>query len=968
MRKEYEKCIQAALEEKQKYFDEQVLTYQKNTENLADDYATQLISFRESFLDLQNQSNTIVTQNKSLKDEIESVNCRIAAAVDRERNMTLEMNKINMEYSKLEISVSKYRSEINNLNTDLSTSRAELQKQVDELDSKSNIIIELEKQSLSLSEKLYASNEQHQTLEDMRKELEVERNELRGTVTALSTSLKDCNAHIASLDSEIEASHENTMRLDCKISSLDSELTAKNEECNALTQKLGEITIEKDIMEESLTSCSDRIKVLSTEVSDLMQCRDENMSTLIKNQEAIDARDSEILNQNITIDCLKKEKAALAQEVLDCKNNYNAEKSQWKECEKNMIAELKTKETDFAACESELHQKTEELKVSYSSNIDLVKKIDSLNSELETQIARNKELYIELDTANDKHAQLSDKYDEMVKQSVDSKAVADRLLNELSAAQQENHVLAQDHITLQQVNEELEKSLKSTQEDLNMESDVLDSIRSEYESYKKSSKDTISSLKQQLIKDMNGLQSRNDNVVSALREEHALKVNALEELHRDTNAKYNDTLIALNSISSRYDELQEQHDHLNESNIVLMSQLDELRRQLGDKEQHLVKLADALETKNQENAKMSTALSLAESNTLNAQSKFEQEVSSLQLEKDDLSEKLELLNKTHAETTKSLEASTQQLEMTQEFLEKSTEAHTALVKKNEKENSRKQKKVEMLVKELEKLSSTSSEKIASLEERLVDTEKAHDMETKKLITSWELKTSDREHQNQILLDEVNASKETLRLSLKESENQIQILQDALKNTNEDWATKQNSMATKLADAELSVQHLNAQLMAEQNKKETEIVRLTALHTQDIRKVEKTLLSNHQKEMEELKARMTAECDVKINPLLMEMSRMQEAFKKHQAAVAQDAASSKADVEKLKTQLRTSLEKIKEVQSERDEFKKEFDRVSTEYAIAAGHTNTKQRIHYVESLKQQLNKLVEENSALRARLK
>ena len=56
-----------------------------------------------------------------------------------------------------------------------------------------------------------------------------------------------------------------------------------------------------------------------------------------------------------------------------------------------------------------------------------------------------------------------------------------------------------------------------------------------------------------------------------------------------------------------------------------------------------------------------------------------------------------------------------------------------------------------------------------------------------------------------------------------------------------------------------------------------------------------------------------------------------------------------------------------MQRERDTFKGEFERVSAEYAVVVGHNNKKQRIHYLENLKQELNKLVEENTVLRAKL-
>lgn len=42
-------------------------------------------------------------------------------------------------------------------------------------------------------------------------------------------------------------------------------------------------------------------------------------------------------------------------------------------------------------------------------------------------------------------------------------------------------------------------------------------------------------------------------------------------------------------------------------------------------------------------------------------------------------------------------------------------------------------------------------------------------------------------------------------------------------------------------------------------------------------------------------------------------------------------------------------------------------MNAEYAAAMGHTNKKQRIHYMDSLKQQLNALMEENTSLRSKL-
>jgi hypothetical protein len=61
------------------------------------------------------------------------------------------------------------------------------------------------------------------------------------------------------------------------------------------------------------------------------------------------------------------------------------------------------------------------------------------------------------------------------------------------------------------------------------------------------------------------------------------------------------------------------------------------------------------------------------------------------------------------------------------------------------------------------------------------------------------------------------------------------------------------------------------------------------------------------------------------------------------------------------------EKIRELRAEKNTFKAEFERVNAEYAVAVGHTNKKQRIHYVDSLKQQLNVLMEENASLRSKM-
>ena len=51
----------------------------------------------------------------------------------------------------------------------------------------------------------------------------------------------------------------------------------------------------------------------------------------------------------------------------------------------------------------------------------------------------------------------------------------------------------------------------------------------------------------------------------------------------ESNTKYNDTLIALNLKSNCYDELQEQYNHLNDSNIIIMNQLNEVNKQLLEK-------------------------------------------------------------------------------------------------------------------------------------------------------------------------------------------------------------------------------------------------------------------------------------------------------------------------------------------------------------------------------------------------
>ena len=62
------------------------------------------------------------------------------------------------------------------------------------------------------------------------------------------------------------------------------------------------------------------------------------------------------------------------------------------------------------------------------------------------------------------------------------------------------------------------------------------------------------------------------------------------------------------------------------------------------------------------------------------------------------------------------------------------------------------------------------------------------------------------------------------------------------------------------------------------------------------------------------------------------------------------------------------EVMKSIRAEKNTFKAEYERISTEYAIVMGHSNKKQKIHYVESLKSQLNTLLDENSALRNKLK
>ena len=59
--------------------------------------------------------------------------------------------------------------------------------------------------------------------------------------------------------------------------------------------------------------------------------------------------------------------------------------------------------------------------------------------------------------------------------------------------------------------------------------------------------------------------------------------------------------------------------------------------------------------------------------------------------------------------------------------------------------------------------------------------------------------------------------------------------------------------------------------------------------------------------------------------------------------------------------------MKELKAEKNTFKAEYERISGEYALLIGHNNKKQKIHYVESMKAQLNSLLQENAQLRTKL-
>lgn len=54
-----------------------------------------------------------------------------------------------------------------------------------------------------------------------------------------------------------------------------------------------------------------------------------------------------------------------------------------------------------------------------------------------------------------------------------------------------------------------------------------------------------------------------------------------------------------------------------------------------------------------------------------------------------------------------------------------------------------------------------------------------------------------------------------------------------------------------------------------------------------------------------------------------------------------------------------------MECEKNALKAENVRASEEFAAVLGHSNKKQKIHYMANLKQQLNQLIEENASLRA---
>ena len=58
------------MNNKQAEFDQRIEMFQLNTDKLADDYANQLIAFRDSFSELQEYSNALATENNHLKDQL----------------------------------------------------------------------------------------------------------------------------------------------------------------------------------------------------------------------------------------------------------------------------------------------------------------------------------------------------------------------------------------------------------------------------------------------------------------------------------------------------------------------------------------------------------------------------------------------------------------------------------------------------------------------------------------------------------------------------------------------------------------------------------------------------------------------------------------------------------------------------------------------------------------------------------
>lgn len=326
-RQEVDRYVESALLEKQQEYDEKIVSFQQNTEKLADDYASHLVTFRESFIGLQEQSQALAEENMRLQQDLNASDQKLEESVASNERATRDYADLQSECAaatqgmKLQIDeVQRLRVLNRHQQEDICTLRVTVQQL--EVENKERELAQ-GRLATELAETQAREMQAQKALVFRTEESDRQQQENYAQQTQLQNEINELSIQIANRETELSSLQLLQDKTESELTALSMEYQLRMVDLTLARETRRETMDTQELLEEKCTIFSKQLSVfqeeresLTRKIKGLEEKLTETRASVTELVGKNDAAETQLSTQADELSELKKEKEEVSARVI----------------------------------------------------------------------------------------------------------------------------------------------------------------------------------------------------------------------------------------------------------------------------------------------------------------------------------------------------------------------------------------------------------------------------------------------------------------------------------------------------------------------------------------------------------------------------------------------------------------------------------------------------------------------------